>query len=565
MSPAYVYIDGRGQFARTERAASDGIGICRTAGKGQWEIIPYRDANCGFKLPSAKAMALDKDGKELGPAELRVARGYTYVIPVKDAFSYLLTATGAPAPAAMPEPRDRVIAGETVPVTLREQHTVQIPADAKPGQRVWEQLEGRWLDFTVVPLAEVDPVLVGNELRVGLRSNLAGKEKYRVEVLGKSKELDLTPGKTAEAGFDLGAPTEEGAQLLAITLTAGKLTQKSERGLRTVSAPLALAPLPAHYDTGMCVRGGRETNDFGETSGHVVPRSATCGDVTKEGFFMHPPYQGGVGYSFAMYDAVTLPADPPAAFRAVVGKSDGSFLGDGILYKLAVVDAAGKSTVVAEQTVLQHEWLPIEGDLSPWAGQKIRLELISDVGVKDDSSGDWACWADMRVESRQPLLQRTLEPGGEAYRREPPPLPLKGLTVGDLRAARSGRLHYDGVGFSGGGEYGCYAVLNGVNMGLMAPAGGDEGKNIWATDVTMPLTPEAIAKLGRHNTFEVSDPNKDWFKIRRFWVELELADGRRVSSDIAAATFTQPPGWPHAEGVLVPHGQNITVDLWFDL
>ena len=54
----------------------------------------------------------------------------------------------------------------------------------------------------------------------------------------------------------------------------------------------------------------------------------------------------------------------------------------------------------------------------------------------------------------------------------------------------------------------------------MTPAGGDETKGIWATNVTMPLTPQAIAKLGRHNTFAVSDPNKDWFKIRRFWLNL---------------------------------------------
>jgi hypothetical protein len=315
----------------------------------------------------------------------------------------------------------------------------------------------------------------------------------------------------------------------------------------------------------MCVRGGQETNDFGETLGHVIQRSAVCAEVSKDAIFMHPPYLGCVGYSFALYDAVTLPKDRPAAFRAVVGKADGSDLGDGILYKLAVVDASGAKTIVAEKIVLQHVWLPIEADLSKWAGQPVRLELISDAGTQDNSSGDWACWAEMRIESLQPVLQRTLEPSGEAYRREPPPLPLAGVTVDDLRKARSGQLHYDGNGFSGGGEYGCYAVLNGVNMGFMTPAGGDEAKGIWATDVTIPLTPQAIAKLGRHNTFAVSDPNKDWFKIRRFWIELELADGRKISSDIAAATFTQPPGWPYAEGVLVPHGQDITVDLWFEV
>ena len=585
VSPAYIYIDGRGQFTRLDQAASDGIGICRIVGPGQWEIIPYQGADCGFRLPPAKAVALNKDGQELGPAELRVARGLTYAMPAKDAFSYLLTATSgeAQAPAQQPEPRDRGIAGETVPVKLSEEHAVQIPADAKPGQRIWQQLEGQWFDFTVVPLAEVEPALAGQTsgtdcqsvlrtvepalsgqtLSLRLRSNLAQRETYRVEVLGRSQAAELAPDQPAEVAFDLGPPAEEGAELLAITLTAGKLTQKTERGLRTVRAPQIVVPLPAHYDAGLCLRGGQETGDFGATLGYVVPRSATCGEVTKEALFMHPPYQGQTGYSFAVYDAVTLPQDRPAAIRAVVGKGDGSDPGDGILYRLAVKDPSGAKTVVAEQTVLRHEWRPIEADLSRWAGQTVRVQLISDVGTQDNSSGDWACWAEMRIESLQPVLQRTLEPSGEAYRREPPPLPLAGVTVNQLRKARRGWLHYDGNGFSGGGAYGCFAVLNGVNMGLMTPAGGDETRGIWATDVTMPLTPEALVTLGRHNMFAVSDPNKDWFKIRRFWIELELADGRKISSDIAAATFTQPPGWAYAEGVLVPHGQDITVDLWF--
>jgi len=565
VSPDYTYIDGRGTFTRLDHAASAGIGICRTAGPGQWEIIPYQGAECGFKLPPATAVALNKDGKEMGPAELRVSRGLTYVVPVKDAFSYLLTAAteGAQVPAPQPELRYRGIAGETIPVKLGQEHAVEIPADAKPGQRIWQQLEGQWFDFTVVPLAEVEPALVGDILKLRLRSHLAQKESYRVEVLGESKAAELSPERPAEVAFDLGPPTEEGAESLAITLTAGKLTQQIERGLRTVRAPLIVVPLPAHYDTGMWLRGGRETNDFGTTLGHGVPRSTTCGEASKEALFMHPPYEGAVGYSFAMYNPVSLPKDQPAAFRAVVGKADGSDLGDGILYQLAVVDASGAKTIVAQKTLMRHEWLPIEADLSKWAGQRVRLQLISDVGTQDNSSGDWACWAEMRIESLQPVLQRTLEPSGPAYRREPPPLPLAGVTVAALRKAKSGRLHYDGNGFSGSGQYGCHALLNGVNMGFMTPAGGDEVKGIWATDVTMPLTPQAIATLSRHNTLAVANPNLDYFKIRRFWIELELADGRSISSDIAAATFTQPPSWPHAEGVLVPHGRDITVDLWF--
>ena len=48
-------------------------------------------AECGFALERSRAMALNKQGDTLGPAELRVARGLTYVVPVKGAFSYRLT------------------------------------------------------------------------------------------------------------------------------------------------------------------------------------------------------------------------------------------------------------------------------------------------------------------------------------------------------------------------------------------------------------------------------------------------------------------------------------------
>ncbi|HXP61618.1 MAG TPA: hypothetical protein VN829_14065 [Dongiaceae bacterium] len=91
-TPAYVYVDGRGAFARFRRAAGDGLGVCRLLPKGQYEIILYQDAQCGFAIRAASAVALDKENHELGPAELRAKDGLTYVAPVKGAFSYRLTA-----------------------------------------------------------------------------------------------------------------------------------------------------------------------------------------------------------------------------------------------------------------------------------------------------------------------------------------------------------------------------------------------------------------------------------------------------------------------------------------
>jgi hypothetical protein len=573
VSPAYIYVDGRGSFTRQERAASDGIGICRLLGKGKWEVIPYKGADCGFAINAMRAVALDKEGKEIGPAQLRVSRGLTYVVPVEGAFSYVLTANGVlpPTPSlqgggtALACPRDEVVPGETVVVKGKQEHPVKVPSDAKPGQRIWQQFEGGWIDFTVVAMTDATVELRGNTITVSLRSNLPDRREGTVSLLDQKKPITLQPRVRQEVAFDLGAPTREDSVMLVIEIRAGDLVQKLERGLRTVQMMAKLADLPAHYDTGMALRGQAESNDFGETRGFVSARLSSSGEVSKAGIFMHPPYMGGVGYAFARYDAITLPQQP-AAFRAVVGKADGSDPGDGILYKLAVVDAAGKQTIIGEQTVLKHQWLPMEGDLSRWAGQQVQLQLISDVGLADNSSGDWACWADMRLESLKPVLSRILAQDSEEFRREPAPFPAKGLTVEDLRRAVKGRLVYDGNGLSGtGAQYGSFAQLNGVNLGNMAPAGGDEVKGIWAEQVSVPLNAEAIATLGRRNVFVLLNPGRDYFKVRRFWIELELPDGRKASTDIAAAAYTQPPEWPYAEGIGVPFVKNIEVELWFDL
>ncbi len=89
-TPAYLFIDGRGQFVRFPKAAGNDIGICRMLPDGQHEILLYNNAECGFAITASSAMALDKEGQEMGPAALRTARGLTYVMPVKGAFSYLL-------------------------------------------------------------------------------------------------------------------------------------------------------------------------------------------------------------------------------------------------------------------------------------------------------------------------------------------------------------------------------------------------------------------------------------------------------------------------------------------
>lgn len=90
-TPAYLYIDGRGTLTRAPKAAGDGIGICRKLPGGAHEVLLYENANCGFAIDADKAVALDKDNHELGPARLRKDQGLTFVERVPGAFSYRLT------------------------------------------------------------------------------------------------------------------------------------------------------------------------------------------------------------------------------------------------------------------------------------------------------------------------------------------------------------------------------------------------------------------------------------------------------------------------------------------
>jgi len=79
----------------------------------------------------------------------------------------------------------------------------------------------------------------------------------------------------------------------------------------------------------------------------------------------------------------------------------------------------------------------------------------------------------------------------------------------------------------------------------------------------VPLTPEAIKKLTYRNKFAIRNPGGDSYKVRRFYIELELADGRKATSDISTATYSQPGDWLYSEGIGVPFGTDVSVDIWF--
>ena len=564
VTPKYLYVDGRGDFTRFGKAASDGPGICRILLDDQYEVIPFQGSDCGFAISASKAVALAEDRKELGPAKLRRARGLTYVEPVEGAFSYLLTKAAAPpATTGLTCDRDRVVPGETVTVRDGEKaYPFQIAQTAKPGERIWKAFDGKWIDFTVVPLCRIEPSLDGTLLSLQIHANVQEAMPATVTVRGAKKQVRLLPGKPTVVSVDLGVPKQETAEDCPIVVVAGELMHRENRTVTAENRFRTLGKLPNEWTSGMCLRGEEEKGIADGFGAGVYVTDRSCGDVMRNGLFMHPPYRKGEGYSCAIFGPLAVPTHP-SVLRALVGKADGSFLGDGILFRMAVTDAQGKETRVAEQTVAKHEWLPIEGDLSPWAGQQVHIRLISDVGAGDDSSGDWAMWSNMRFEGKEKeLIWELLKGAGRHY--AAPSMPLPGVTVAMLRGAKRAWLRYDGQGLSGTGDkYGTFAIVNDIALGNMAPAGGSERDNVWVEAAKVPLTPEAIRTLRLRNTFRLSNPNEDYFKVRNFWLEVELADGRKVSTQVSTDTYSQPGTWLYAEGIGVSQGREITVDLWF--
>ncbi|MFH1264578.1 MAG: hypothetical protein ABIK89_02540, partial [Planctomycetota bacterium] len=509
---------------------------------------------------SATAEAIDEETNPLGPAETRVSRGLVYVTPVPGAFSYLLKPAASPTVSLKCE-RERVVPGESVTIAGRTEHAFRVPSDAAPGERLWRRFDDAWIDFTVFPLVTAK-LNVDGALRLKLTPHLPSASEASLTLGSDSQVVMLVPEKTIEIEFPLEASEREEVREVPLKVTAGDLVHEGKWWLKAEESILPIAKISKRIETGQRLRDGVEKALGDETRAHALWTERSCGNEMKPCLFMHPPYVGGVGYSFALLEPVELPKEPQAAFRCEIGKADGSDPGDGILFRVAVVDADGAETLVAEKQWIQHAWTPLEADLAPWAGKQVRIKLTSDVGPDDNSSGDWACWTALRIETAGPALRTTVHDHPVELTRREGPFPLGGLTVDNLRQATGGVLHYQGIGLQCGGQYVSHGRLNGIELGELPAAGGREGQGVWS-DAAMTLTAEAIASLGEWNPLEIENPGRDSFKIGRFWIELELADGRKASSQITTTIFTQPPEWPYAEGTLVPFDEPIRVEIRF--
>ncbi|MBL7223750.1 MAG: zinc dependent phospholipase C family protein [Candidatus Brocadiae bacterium] len=81
-------------------------------------------------------------------------------------------------------------------------------------------------------------------------------------------------------------------------------------------------------------------------------------------------------------------------FRALVGLHGERTRSDGVSFRVIVADAARKPHRLLDQHSASHTLRPVVIDLSRFAGQEIKLSLISDAGPNDDPGWDWGAWVE---------------------------------------------------------------------------------------------------------------------------------------------------------------------------
>jgi hypothetical protein len=417
-SPEYIWFDSRGIWTDCRLARGNGVALCRMLETpGEYEVIPYDNNEVGFKIaPSSdavSAVALAYDESEIGPALVRVSDGFLFVQPVDGAFSYKVVVKSGEGNAVDSWQTSKAIVeqGETIKLTkgarsvewtapefedVDDQTFAEGPlgldserfwyANVDPVRHCWAEPEqGEFVDVLVV----TSPVLAFRFDSDGAlwQRRLGGDETIRVDVAEPTKAGPET--LTVEANgrrFDLACDVADAFRRYPIDF---------ENELNTPRVFIQ--------------RRGQEPTleiDGSGTRDHVQ-EDVVCGGVVKPARLLHPPYMGGqMGRAYVEYRLV-VPNDGPVAFRLEVGKNDGSGLGDGILYQIAVKrDGSDEEITLAERVVTENEWTPFEAELTPYAGEQIILMVIVD--PRENTSGDWACYADLRLESANSFLRRTI-------------------------------------------------------------------------------------------------------------------------------------------------------------
>ena len=463
---------------------------------------------------------------------------------------------------------------------LRGRFDLRLPPDCPLHSRCWyrftlpnsdvKQLSQCWLDVTALPAFDVaiepfaEPCFLGRpvKLQTSVQSHLAQPVEAAARLTTppdwqakpSQQTVRLQPGQPTLLQWSLTLPSEPTVGQLSIDLSHGSHVSTIHRFVRTRPTDWTVAQLTdMAMTTGQCIRGSTEQPIDPQVSGaSVVVAEDRVGRKPLGTIFMHPPYKTGVGYSFATI-AVELPAGRPRLDFAL-GFRDGSTTIDGCLFKVVVIDGKKQAVVFAEQYSELAKWANRSADLAAFAGKSVVLKLITDVGPKDDSNSDWACWGQPRVVLDEDIVAVELHESRPAPLFAPPPVALADLRAADLSKIASADVRLETAGVNDG-QYTSYVYFNDEKIGTTPTSSSDTAWNPGA----VALSPEAVRTIGPKNRLFIRNPGHDCMKLRNICLHFALADGRHGSSRVNLGVFCSDQGWKYAEGTGVPLGRDLPV------
>ena len=552
VTPEYIFIDGRGKFTRLPKAASDGSAVCRILKDG-WEVIPYKNSDCGFAINAGKAEALDKNGKLISSAQIRTARGLTYVIPVKGAFSYRLYKSGKDKGADLQTKTTKLFPGQSINVNGIQ---ITVPDNVQAGTHWWHKVNDKWLDFDIISICQLKADIIGKKLILNIESNLPHKAKMAVSALGKTYAYDVKAHGKLQVEFSMPNIQKETLINFAVKVKAGELTFKKVLTASAIAGKGTIENIPTRYESrGVVTTNGKYINNVKKYGATVHPARRECGGIAKMGLSLRPPRMNSKsGFTCAILKKISLPKLDNIKFVASIGRYDKCPAKDETVFRLVLKNSGQK---LGEWKISKPAWKNIECDLTAWSGKEIQLMLMvgSDKGIAH-SYNTFGCWANMKITSSENFFHWDIPEVKPEFL--PSPTPLSGINVQMLRQAQKTWICYEGQDFTE-----CELELNGVKLGKINAANGCVWKDIWSKTVKMELSPKAIAELRLCNQLEIHNPRRDFFKVRNFSLEIQMKDGKRYSSLISANAFTQPGRWRYIAGTGVPFRKNVKLNIWF--
>lgn len=137
------------------------------------------------------------------------------------------------------------------------------------------------------------------------------------------------------------------------------------------------------------------STDFRPTSGAIAQVTQTLveGKLRDPVIVMQPPFGAVLGAATFVEYEVPVPATP-SVLHFSAGMSDFGTRSDGALFKVTV-----NGGQVWREEIRLGQWMPGQVDLTPWAGQTVKIRFLVHPGVAVNPVEDLCTWGDFNITS----------------------------------------------------------------------------------------------------------------------------------------------------------------------